>query len=153
MSFSWHYMVHGALTPRFGNPYKKSCKIFPIGAFNWYHDRCPTSPVICISLHVLQVLKRSVPKILTKRILVGQTGGGFREMLSRVDRKGSRQTLWATPRVAIRNQRRFGFQSGAGVVLFMEVNNHVPLIFWQVAFTWMTLLTTMGDTLRSTATH
>ena len=44
-------------------------------------------------------------------------------------------------------------QSGAGLVLFMEVNIHIPLIFSQVAFTWMTLLTTMGDVVRSIATH
>jgi hypothetical protein len=44
-------------------------------------------------------------------------------------------------------------QSVAGLVLFMEVNSQAPLIFSQVAFTWMTLLTTMGVTLRSTATH
>jgi hypothetical protein len=44
-------------------------------------------------------------------------------------------------------------QRGAGLVLFMEVNIHFPLIFSQVAFTWMTLLTTMGDVVRSIATH
>ena len=44
-------------------------------------------------------------------------------------------------------------QSGAGAVLFMEVNSHVPPIFSQVALTWMTLLTTMGDAFKSMATH
>lgn len=47
------------------------------------------------------------------------------------------ESRWCVSRLsvdkAIASVRQF--QSGAGVVLFMEVNNHVPLIFSQVAFT------------------
>ena len=78
---------------------------------------------------------------------------GIKQPNSRLRRKRKPPVACAASAETIQWLRRGKFQSGAGLVLFMEAKNHLPLIFSQVAFTWITLLTTMGDAFRSIATH